>query len=162
MSASNHASVLSIGDQAPDFHLPSDDGKQVALSDYVGKRVVLYFYPKDNTPGCTLEAKDFAHHYDFFQKHSIILFGISPDSISKHQRFKKCFSLPFPLLADEGALVAKAYSVWVEKKMFGKSYMGIDRSTFLIDPSGKIEHVWRPVRIKGHAEAVIAECESKS
>lgn len=146
---------LTVGDMAPDFCLPTDNNGMLTLSELRGKTVVLYFYPKDDTPGCTVEAQDFARlHEDFAQAGAIVL-GVSKDDVKKHDKFKAKYCLPFPLVSDN-AEMCETYGVWVEKSMYGKKYMGIDRSTFLIDPQGIIRHIWPKVKVTGHAEEVLA------
>ncbi|MFN3653443.1 MAG: thioredoxin-dependent thiol peroxidase [Armatimonadota bacterium] len=145
-----------IGDLAPDFTLPATDGEPVRLSDLRSRKVVLYFYPKDLTPGCTQEACDFRDRYAELQAAGAVLLGISPDPVKSHQRFTEKHALPFSLLADEGAAVATEYGVWKEKSMYGKTYMGVERTTFLIDEEGRIAQVWPKVKVNGHAEQVLA------
>jgi peroxiredoxin Q/BCP len=140
------------GSQAPDFTLPSDEGGDVTLSSLRGKKVVLYFYPKDDTPGCTIQACDFRDAAPSFQGVDAVVLGVSADPIESHRKFREKFDLNFPLLADEGHEVAEAYGVWKEKTMYGRTFMGIERSTFLIDEDGKVERVWRKVSPKGHTE----------
>ncbi len=146
---------LSIGDQAPDFTLPGDGGKDISLSDYKGQNLVLYFYPKDDTSGCTTEAIDFTANLAKFSKLDTAIVGISKDSAAKHDKFKAKHDLKIRLAADEELKTIKAYGVWVEKSMYGRKYMGIERSTFLIDADGKIAEIWRKVRVKGHVDAVL-------
>lgn len=129
---------LQPGDMAPDFETIDDAGNQVKLSDYVGKKVVLYFYPKDDTSGCTKQACSFRDHYPEVEANNAVVLGVSPDDAASHERFKNKFALPFPLLVDEDHSIAEAYGVWGEKSMYGKKYMGIIRSHFVIDESGKI------------------------
>lgn len=130
--------ILTTGDQAPDFDLPSDSGATVKLSDLRGKRVVLYFYPKDDTPGCTTQACGFRDSYPQIEEQNAVVLGISPDGVASHQKFKSKFDLPFVLLADEQHTVAEAYGVWGEKSMYGKTFMGVTRSHFVIDEQGTI------------------------
>ncbi|KIQ94420.1 putative peroxiredoxin bcp [Anoxybacillus thermarum] len=141
--------------EAPDFTLPASNGEHVTLSQFRGKYVVLYFYPKDMTPGCTTEACDFRDHHEVFEELGAVVIGISPDSIVRHKKFIEKHRLPFLLLADEKQDAAKAYDVWKLKKNFGKEYMGIERSTFLIDPNGQIVKEWRKVKVNGHVEEVL-------
>lgn len=148
------------GDVAPDFALPDDEGRMVRLSDFRGKTVVLYMYPKDNTPGCTAEACDFRDNMARVQSAGAVLLGLSPDSVASHRKFKEKYQLPFPLLADEGAKVADSYGAWVEKSMFGRKYMGIERSTFVIDGDGILRKVFSKVKIKGHVEQVLTAINS--
>lgn len=146
---------LAIGDTAPDFDLDADGGGRIALNDLMGKPVVLYFYPKDNTPGCTKEAIAFSELIEDFGKLGITIVGVSPDSAKKHDNFIAKHNLAVRLGADTETHTAEAYGVWVEKSMYGKKYMGVERSTFLIDKDGKIAQVWRKVKVPGHAEAVL-------
>lgn len=149
---------LNIGDLAPDFSLPTDaENSTVTLSKLRGKKVVLYFYPKDNTPGCTKEACDFRDHFTAFKQHGIDVFGISKDSAKAHTKFKEKYSLPFTLLVDENADVCAAYGVINKKSLFGKTFLGIQRSTFLIDEKGIIRAIWRKVSVPGHVEQVLDE-----
>lgn len=146
--------TLAIGDTAPDFTLPTDGGGSLSLSSLRGTPVVLYFYPKDSTPGCTVESRDFARLYEDFRKAGAEVVGLSKCSVKKHDNFKTKECLPFTLASDD-AQVCEAYGQWVEKSMYGKKYMGINRSTFLIDAEGKIAHIWPKVKIEGHAEEVL-------
>lgn len=148
--------MLQDGENAPDFSLPDDAGSVVRLSKLKGRPVVVYFYPKDDTSGCTQEAKDFSCLADQFAKAGADVVGISPDSAASHKKFKTKHDLPLRLLADENKDAANAYGVWVEKSMYGRKYMGVERSTFLIDSKGKIVRSWRKVKIPGHAEDVLA------
>jgi thioredoxin-dependent peroxiredoxin len=152
--------MLSIGDQAPAFRLPNQDEVEISLRDLEGKWVVLYFYPKDNTPGCTSEACDFTAAVPLFDDLNAVILGVSPDSPKKHRSFIEKQTLDITLLADETTDVAKAYGVWQMKKNYGKEYMGIVRSTFLIDPKAKIAHIWNNVKVAGHAQAVKEKIES--
>lgn len=149
--------TLQVGDKAPDFSLQTETAETISLKSLRGKKVVLYFYPKDSTPGCTQESCDFRDNYSTFKKKGVAVFGISKDSAKSHVKFKEKYELPFPLLVDEDTEVCTAYDVMKEKSMFGKKYMGIERSTFLIDEKGKIEQVWRKVKVKGHVEQVLDE-----
>ena len=146
--------MLNNGDQAPDFTLPADDGTEVSLSALRGQKVVLYFYPKDNTPGCTAQACEFRDAMPRFEGSDAVVLGVSPDSIESHLKFKAKFDLNFLLLADEDHAVAEAYGVWQEKSMYGKKYMGIVRSTFLIDEEGRVTDAGYKVKAKGNAESV--------
>jgi len=148
--------TVDIGVKAPDFTLPANNGEEVSLSNYLGRKVVLYFYPKDMTPGCTTEACDFRDSYEKFINAGATILGISPDPIQKHQKFVEKYDLPFILLSDETTEVAKLYDVWKLKKNFGKEYMGIERTTFLINEEGMIEKVWQKVRVKNHVEDVFS------
>jgi len=147
---------LEPGAKAPAFSLMMDDEKTVALKDLKGKKVVLYFYPKDDTPGCTKEAIAFTEDITKFKRAGAVIIGVSKDSVAKHQKFKTKHDLKVMLGADEDGSVVEAYGVWVEKKMYGKTYMGIERSTFLIDEKGIIREIWRKVKVPGHAEAVLS------
>jgi len=151
---------VTIGDTAPAFDLPTDGGGQVRLSDLKGKTVVLYFYPKDSTPGCTTEGNDFTELHGEFAKAGAVILGASKDSIKRHDNFKAKQGFPFTLLSDEDGVLCEAYGVWVLKKNYGREYMGIERSTFVIDAKGKIAHEWRKVRVKGHAQAVLDAVQS--
>ncbi|MFP3721736.1 thioredoxin-dependent thiol peroxidase [Niallia circulans] len=141
-----------IGEAVPDFELEANNGEKIKLSDYRGRNVVLYFYPKDMTPGCTTEACDFRDNHEDFQGYNAVVLGVSPDPISRHQKFIEKHELPFPLLSDENHEVAESFDVWKLKKNFGKEYMGIERSTFLIDKEGKLVKEWRKVKVAGHVE----------
>lgn len=153
-------STLQEGAPAPEFRLPASTGETIGLDDFKGKQdVVLYFYPRDNTPGCTTEACSFRDNIAAVQGHGAALLGVSPDSLASHQKFTEKFDLNFPLLADQGAELARAYGVWVEKQQYGRKFMGIERSTFLIDKDGLIRKIWRKVKANGHAAEVIAALE---
>jgi thioredoxin-dependent peroxiredoxin len=151
--------MVEEGQQAPDFRLPADDGTTVSLADLRGKKVVLYFYPKDDTPGCTTQACDLRDSLSRIESAGAVVLGVSPDPVESHQKFKEKHDLNFPLLADEEHQVAEAYGVWKEKSMFGNKFWGVERSTFVIDAEGRLEKVWRRVRPKGHAEKVMAAIE---
>jgi peroxiredoxin Q/BCP len=144
------------GTKAPAFQLRSSTGDKVKLSGFKGKKVVLYFYPRDNTPGCTVEAKGFQAHTKQFEKAGAEVLGVSPDGQASHCKFAEKYGLSFTLLSDEDHKVAEQYGVWVEKNMYGKKSMGIQRATFLIDGSGKVARVWPKVKADGHAEEVLA------
>lgn len=146
---------LEIGDKAPDFTLPTDGAGTVRLSDLKGQKVVLYFYPKDDTSGCTAEACQFRDLFPKFGRTDSIVIGISRDPIASHDKFKKKYKLPFVLASDEQGKVTERYGVWVQKSMYGRKYMGIERSTFLIDDKGVIRGIWRKVKVPGHAEEVL-------
>ena len=146
--------MVQPGMPAPDFTLPADDGSEVPLSSFRGKRVVLYFYPKDNTSGCTTQACELRDSHPEIQAQGGVVLGVSPDPLSSHVKFRDKFQLNFPLLSDEDHRVAEAYGVWKEKSMYGKKYWGIERSTFLIDEGGVVVEAWRKVKPKGHAERV--------
>jgi peroxiredoxin Q/BCP len=147
--------MLNIGDKAPDFLLASSEGKEVSLKHLRGKKVVLFFYPKDDTPGCTKEACSFNENLALVRKKGTEIFGISADSIKTHKKFAEKYHLKFPLLSDETKEVIKAYGVWQEKSFMGKKYMGIVRSTFIIDEQGKIASIFRTVKVNGHTEEVL-------
>lgn len=147
--------MVEEGKKAPDFELPDADGKTVRLSKLKGAPVVVYFYPKDDTSGCTAEAKGFTCLIDKFRKAGAEVIGISPDSPEKHRKFREKYDLGVRLLADEERKAAEAYGVWVEKSMYGRRYMGVERSTFLIDEKGKVARSWRKVKVPGHAEEVL-------
>lgn len=144
-----------VGKRAPAFTLLNDQGKKMRLSDFKGRYVVLYFYPKDNTPGCTVEAKEFRDAASAFEARHAVVLGVSPDDEKSHCKFREKFDLSFTLLCDTDHAVAEKYGVWVEKNMYGKKFMGIQRATFLIGPDGKIVAVWPKVKPAGHAAAVL-------
>jgi len=146
--------ALSEGDRAPDFTMATDGGGSVSLSALKGQWVVLYFYPRDDTPGCTKEACGFRDALPAFQKLNATVIGVSRDTVAKHEKFKTEHDLTFPLAADEDGSVCEAYGVWVEKNMYGKKSMGIERATFLIAPDGTLAKIWRKVKVPGHVEAV--------
>jgi peroxiredoxin Q/BCP len=148
--------TLAIGKAAPNFTLPTDGGGSLSLSELQGRPVVLYFYPRDDTPGCTVEACAFRDHMPDFSGINAAVIGVSTDSAKSHDKFKAKYNLPFTLAADEDHQVAEAYGVWVEKNLYGRKYMGTERSTFLIDADGKVAKVWRKVKVEGHAEEVLA------
>ena len=148
--------MLQEGTIAPDFTVPTDGGGEVTLSDYRGKKVVLYFYPKDDTPGCTTEACNFRDDHSEILAAGAAVLGVSPDSVKSHDKFKLKFALPFALLSGPDHQVAELYGAWGEKKMFGRTYMGIIRSTFVIDEQGKIVKVFPKVRTKSHSQEVLA------
>ena len=147
--------MVQNGDPAPDFELPTENGEKLKLAKLKGKPVVVYFYPKDDTSGCTLEAKDFSAMAAQFQKAGVAVIGVSPDSVESHRKFQKKYDLKVQLAADEDKAVATAFGVWVEKSMYGRKYMGVERSTFLIDKKGRIARSWRKVRVPGHAAEVL-------
>ena len=148
-------STLSIGDNAPDFIMPRDGGGNISLSDFIGHYLILYFYPKDDTPGCTKEAIEFSEHAKMLKDRNVHILGISKDKVAKHDKFVAKHGLTIPLGSDADTDMIERYGVWVEKNMYGKTYMGIERSTFLIDPNGVILEIWRKVRVKGHVDVVI-------
>ena len=147
--------ALKIGSKAPAFSLPADSGETVSLSGLKGKPVVLYFYPRDDTPGCTVEACEFRDSWADVRKTGAVVLGVSPDGVTSHGKFRAKFKLPFPLLADEDHAVAQAYGAWGEKSMYGKKYQGVLRSTFVVGPDGKIARVFEKVKPKGHAGEVL-------
>jgi peroxiredoxin Q/BCP len=147
--------MLNVGDKAPDIKLRTDSGEEFRLSRMKGKRVVLYFYPKADTPGCTVEACEFRDDIKKFSKKGAVVLGISPDKPAAQTKFKQKYDLPFTLLADEEKAAANAFGVWKEKNMYGKKVMGIERSTFVIGPDGKIEQIYGKVKAKGHAAEVL-------
>lgn len=146
---------VDVGDKAPDFTMATDDGGEISLSALKGRNLVLYFYPKDSTPGCTTEACSFREALPDFSKVNAEIIGVSRDSIKRHQNFKNKYNIPFPLGSDEDGTVCESYGVWTEKKNYGRTYMGIERSTFLIDSKGVIRNVWRKVRVNGHVDKVL-------
>ena len=147
--------TLETGNIAPDFTAPTDNGGTLTLSDLRGKNIVLYFYPKDDTPGCTTEAKDFRDHIKEFEAENTVVIGLSKDPVAKHDKFKAKYDLPFALISDEDVSICKKYETWVEKSMYGKKYMGIQRDTFLIDTEGKIINIWRKAKVKTHIQEVL-------
>lgn len=149
--------ILAIGQKVPDFTLPSSSGQEVSLSDYLGRKVILYFYPKNMTPGCTQEACEFRDAHDQITALGAVVLGISPDPVASHVKFTEKNSLPFPLLSDVDHKVSEMFGVWQLKKLYGKEFMGIVRSTFLIDEQGVLVEEWRKVRVKGHVEKTLAE-----
>jgi peroxiredoxin Q/BCP len=148
---------LKAGDKAPSFSLLDDVGAKVSLNDLKGKKVVLYFYPKDDTSGCTKEACSFRDSVKVFEKHNTVIIGVSKDSVASHQKFKKKYDLPFTLLSDESTEMLSKYGVWKEKSMYGKKYMGIERTTFVIDESGKIMAIFNKVKVDGHTDEVLGK-----
>lgn len=153
--------MLQIGDIAPDFTMMLAEQKEITLSNLLGKNVVLYFYPKDNTPGCTLEGIDFSSNKEAFTKLNTVVIGISKDSVKSHCAFQSRFNLTVDLASDKDGEVASKYGVLIEKSMFGKKYMGISRSTFLINKEGKIAYIWPSVSVSGHAKAVLEEIKKQ-
>ena len=146
---------LEVGSKAPDFACAADGDRQISLADYAGKKLVIYFYPKDDTPGCTAEAIEFTAQAAAFAATNTEIIGVSADSVEKHEKFKTKHNLGVTLLSDPDQKMLQAYGVWVEKNMYGKKYMGIERATFLVGEDGKILYIWRKVRVKGHVDAVL-------
>ncbi len=151
---------LAIGDKAPDFTIATDGGGTFCLSEMMGNNVIIYFYPKDDTPGCTKEACEFRDSLPDFSKSSSKIIGISKDTVAKHDKFKSKYELPFTLGADLEGAVCEAYGTWVEKSMYGRQYMGIERATFLVDKEGLVQGIWRKVKVKGHVEEVLAAVQN--
>ena len=151
--------MIAEGQPAPDFELENDAGETVRLSELRGKSVVLYFYPKDDTPGCTTEACEFRDAYDRFRERGVEVIGVSPDAVASHQKFKTKYELPFPLLADTDHKVAEEYGVWREKSYAGKTYMGVDRSTFVIGPDGTLVKAMRGIKPAGHAAQLLSDLQ---
>jgi peroxiredoxin Q/BCP len=154
--------MLELGDQAPDFEAPVvggsfSEGATLRLSDLRGQTVILYFYPKDDTPGCTAQACSLRDHYSYVIERGAAIFGVSVDSVSSHEKFIAKHQLPFPLISDESKEIVQAYGVWVEKSMYGKKYMGVERSTFLIGPNGRIKSIFRKVKPEAHTEILIED-----
>lgn len=147
--------MLKAGDKAPDFKLTADNGESLSLKDYKGKKVVLYFYPKDMTSGCTQEACDFRDNIKKFEKKNTVVIGVSPDDTKSHMKFKDKYELPFTLLSDESKKMLEDYGVWQEKSMYGRKYMGVVRTTFVIDEKGKIEKIYDKVKVPGHIEEIL-------
>ncbi len=145
--------------KVPDFTLPNSEGKQISLSSFLGSKVVLYFYPKDDTPGCTTEACNFRDNFPNFSEFNAVILGISKDSVKSHQKFKEKYQLPFELLSDENLSVINQFGVWVEKSLYGRKYMGVERSTFLIDENGVLIKIFRNVKIKNHITEVLKAME---
>ena len=152
--------MVDVGETAPNFTLLSDEGKEVSLSDYHGKKVVLYFYPKDGTPGCTKEAQGFRDLVDEFAKENAVIIGVSKDSVKSHQKFKEKNNLPFPLLSDPEGKILDLYGVWKQRSMYGRTFMGTERTTFLIDQDGKVKKVYRKVKVKGHAQVCLLDLKT--
>ncbi len=152
--------MLNEGDKAPDVTLPLPDGSNTSVADQAGKALVLYFYPKDDTPGCTTEAQAFSAAADDFAAAGANIIGVSKDSAARHKKFGEKYGLKFQLASDNDGSICETYGTWIEKKLYGREYMGIDRATFLIDKSGKIVRIWRKVKVKGHAEEVLAAAKA--
>ena len=147
--------MIEVGKKAPDFSLLNQDGKKISLKDYSGKKVVLYFYPKDDTSGCTKEACNFRDEFPKFTKTKAVILGVSPDSVKSHKKFAEKFDLNFDLLADAEKKVVEKYEVWKEKSMYGRKYMGVERTTFIIDEKGKIKTIFNKVKVDGHNKEVL-------
>lgn len=148
--------MLRVGDRAPEFTARDDSGQEVSLSDFRGKKVVLYFYPKDDTPGCTREACGFRDHYMRLLDRGAVVLGVSTDSVESHRRFKQKYDLPFPLLSDPDRKIVTAYGVWNQKSFVGRLGFGVERTTFVLDEQGVITHIFRKVKVDGHVEEVLA------
>jgi len=148
--------MLKIGHKAPDFTLVSSSGKTLSLKDFAGKKIVLYFYPKDNTSGCTKEACSFENNLKAIKKKGTVVIGVSADSVDSHVKFAEKYALSFPLLSDEKKDVIKSYGVWKEKSMYGRKYFGIERTTIVIDEQGIVQHIFNKVKVDGHTEEVLA------
>jgi len=159
-AAKTGSQSLAIGDKAPDFSMQASKGETLNLAAFKGKNIVLYFYPKDDTPGCTIEAKDFRDNIKTFEKANTVVIGVSKDTVASHDKFKEKYCLPFALGADEDGSVCEAYGTWVEKSMYGKTYMGIERATFLIDAKGIVRTAWRKVKVDGHVAEVLAAAQA--
>lgn len=153
---------INIGDLVPDFELPADGGTRVSLSALRGSIVVLFFYPKDATSGCTIEAQDFTVLKPQFEALGAVVIGMSPDSVKKHDKFKEKYELGVTLVSDEDKATLEAYGVWVEKSMYGRKYMGVERTTLLIDREGRMARIWKKVKVPGHAREVLGEVEKLS
>ena len=152
--------MIEVGQEAPDFTLPSDEGKQVSLRDFRGKKVVLYFYPKDNTPGCTTEAKEFRDAAQEFSRENAVILGVSKDTVESHRKFKEKHQLPFTLLSDTEGKVLELYDVWKKKTLYGKTFMGTERTTYLIDEQGTVKKAYRRVNPKGHAKVCLLDLKT--
>ena len=151
---------VSVGDKAPKFALPAAGGDDISLTDFKGKTVVLYFYPKDNTPGCTKESCDFRDIRPDFSAANAVVVGASKDSAKSHDNFKGKYDLPFPLVSDVDGKLCESYGVWVEKSMYGRKYMGIQRATFIINADGRVGRIWPKVKVPGHAEEVLEHVQA--
>lgn len=151
--------MIETGKKAPTFTLPSVSGSSVSLEDFAGKKVVIYFYPKDNTPGCTREACDFRDNFARVRASGAVVLGVSADSVASHERFRDKYALPFELLTDDSHAMMERYGVWKEKKNYGRTYMGIERTTVLIDEQGIVRRIWPKVAVKGHVDQVLAAIE---
>ena len=147
--------MLEVGKKAPDFSLLNQDEKKISLQDFIGQKVVLYFYPKDDTSGCTKEACSFSDDLPKFSKIDAVILGVSPDSVKSHKKFSEKYKLKFDLLADEEKKIVEKYGVWIEKSMYGRKYMGVERTTFIIDEKGKIKKIFYKVKVDGHNKEVL-------
>jgi peroxiredoxin Q/BCP len=154
-AAKNKSVELSVGNKAPDFAVAFASHEDITSESLKGKIKVIYFYPKNDTPGCTIEAKDFRDHIDAFKQAGAVVIGVSKDSVKSHEKFQEKFCLPFPLASDEEGTMCEDYGVWAEKSMYGKTYMGIERTTFLVDKNGIIRNIWRKVKVEGHVKEVL-------
>jgi thioredoxin-dependent peroxiredoxin len=154
------AKILEQGHAAPDFTLPANNEAKISLKNYAGKNLVLYFYPKDDTSGCTLEAQNFNALREDFLKANTVIVGVSPDAVASHSKFAKKYDLQFSLASDEAKTMLEAYGVWVEKSMYGRKYMGVERTTVLIDAKGMVAQIWNKVKVPGHADAVLAAAKA--
>ena len=154
--------MLNDGDLAPDVMLETSEGRSMRLSELLGQRVVIYFYPRDDTPGCTQQAKDFTQAASAFADAGARVIGVSKDSVASHNKFADKYAIPYALVSDGGGEVCEAFGTWVEKSMYGRKYMGIDRATFLIDETGRVARSWRKVKVPGHVEAVLAAVRALS
>lgn len=152
--------MIEIGQKAPDFSLPDENGNIISLKDFTGRKLVLYFYPKDSTPGCTTQARGFTALTKDFEAANTVVLGASKDSLKRHQNFIAKQDLTISLLSDEEGVLCEAYGVWVQKKLYGRKYMGIERATFLIDQQGVIRNIWRKVKVKGHMDAVLEAAQA--
>jgi peroxiredoxin Q/BCP len=159
-TAKKTSTPLAVGDKAPMMHVEFDSSQKVTTESLKGKNKVVYFYPKDDTPGCTIEAKDFRDHIKDFAKANTVVIGVSKDSIKSHEKFREKYCLPFPLASDEDGTTCEEFGVWVEKSMYGKTYMGIERTTFLIDKNGIIRGIWRKVKVDNHVQEVLAAAQA--
>ena len=157
ISASSVETFLKIGQTAPAFSLPDESGEMVSLKSFKGKKIILYFYPKDHTPGCTQESCDFRDNFSKGKGSKLVVFGISRDSVASHQKFKTKLDLPYSLLSDEAGKVCEAFGVWKEKTLYGRKYMGIERTTFLIDEKGKVALIYPKVSVKGHVDKILED-----
>ena len=154
--------MISIGDKAPEFNVSINGEAQFAPADTIDKNLILYFYPKDDTPGCTTEAIDFSEKFDEFDAQETIILGVSRDSLKKHDKFISKYNLRIHLISDEDGRLCEAFGTWVEKQMYGKSYMGIERTTFLINSMGEVAQIWRRVKVQGHVEDVLATIKAQN